>query len=271
MKNIITNLILAIFLLSCTKENCKEYYENENLKFEYSCDSKKQKNGLFIAYSENGNLIEKSTYENNILNGKSIHFFENGDTSMFLNYKNGLKNGNCRFFILNNVLKFETNKLDDKNVGHFKEYSEKGNLLSYYFYDSTSTLRYRINYEDDSLTERKGQPFLFNKFPKETLCIGDYINFSLNIIEGPFFEDLSISLKLKSNENLTLVDSTILKPDNLILFKKKITKKGIYTLYIDFLYDEEKLKIKKDSISVPVSYLYEQEILVIDCDDKEVK
>lgn len=107
-----------------------QYYENSNIKAK-QFDSV----GLqwIFRYNEKGNLIQKETLKNGLLNGTSYQYYDDGKIYIQTQYVNGKKNGLFKMFFANGKPKAECYFVNDSINGIFKVWTEDGFYGEEYF------------------------------------------------------------------------------------------------------------------------------------------
>lgn len=75
-----------------------EYHPNGNIKMEGNLNDDGQRQGLWIAYYENGTKWSESYYVDGIRDGHSLSFYPNGRIRYVGEYKNDVKVGEWKFY-----------------------------------------------------------------------------------------------------------------------------------------------------------------------------
>lgn len=75
-----------------------EYHPNGNIKMEGRLNDEGQRQGLWIAYYENGTKWSESYYVDGIRDGHSLSFYPNGRIRYVGEYKNDVKVGTWKFY-----------------------------------------------------------------------------------------------------------------------------------------------------------------------------
>lgn len=76
----------------------REFYDNGSVKIEGFLDQKGEKNGLWKGYSPDGRIQSEIFYLNGMKNGHGVVFFPNGKPRYIGEYKNDKKVGKWRFY-----------------------------------------------------------------------------------------------------------------------------------------------------------------------------
>ncbi len=84
--------------LDVIHKDYEEFYPSGALKIEGDFDEKKQRNGLWVSYYENGIKWSESFYVHGLKEGHSVTFHPNGKVRYIGEYKDDKQTGNWRFF-----------------------------------------------------------------------------------------------------------------------------------------------------------------------------
>ena len=93
------------------------------------------KQGDFYYYNEKGNLIELTTFVDNIKQGKSTQYFENGKPKRITNFTNGDFNGETMYYNSNGILIGKGLAKDNYWYGKWEKYNDDGSFFTNLFYD----------------------------------------------------------------------------------------------------------------------------------------
>ena len=89
---------VAITLDATSSDKTVEYHPNGNIKMEGNLNDDGLRQGLWIAYYENGTKWSESYYVDGIRDGHSLSFFPNGRVRYVGEYKNDIKVGTWKFY-----------------------------------------------------------------------------------------------------------------------------------------------------------------------------
>ena len=81
-----------------TSNKTVEYHPNGNIKMEGQLNEIGERDGLWIAYYEDGTKWSESYYINGIRDGHSLSFFPNGQVRYIGEYRNDEKVGTWKFY-----------------------------------------------------------------------------------------------------------------------------------------------------------------------------
>ena len=124
------------------------------------------KDGLYMLFNENGQLLVSENYKENLLNGLFDYFHENGQLHVKGIYKNGNPiDGQLEYFFSNGSIKKRENYKDGKLNGPYESFYEDG------------TIEIKVNYKDGKLNG------LWEGF-HENGTIADKVNIKDGIREG---------------------------------------------------------------------------------------
>jgi hypothetical protein len=87
-----------------------------------------KKEGLWLDYDYDGNLVSQSIYFNDKLNGESIGYYETGNILSDGLMKDGLRDGNWIVYFNNGKIAEKGRYLNDKKVGVWEYYINAGLL-----------------------------------------------------------------------------------------------------------------------------------------------
>jgi antitoxin component YwqK of YwqJK toxin-antitoxin module len=141
----------------------KEYYDNNQLKFEANYTNDKY-NGFVLEYSENGSLAKKENYVNGLLNDERLLYFDNGKLKEKANYVMGKIEGKKTEYFESGVLKEKTEYKNGKKNGWQLTYDEKGKL-KYDFYFVNDKYEYK-EYKKINPKIKQSIKYIQNKLEK---------------------------------------------------------------------------------------------------------
>ena len=104
---------------------------NDYLQKEVSYNLKGDKDGKFIEYAPNGNIVSMITYKNNKQEGTTINYYPNGKVMSYFEMANDNYDGLYRFYYENDTLSYE---------GIFSEGEKDGAWYSYYFNGNSKSI-----------------------------------------------------------------------------------------------------------------------------------
>ena len=188
MRNLLKLLtICLLFMASCQNNNTKTiktYWYNDSTKlmerFEVQLHNDSIKHGLYESfyangnkeytkhylqnqlndtlfhYSENGVLIEKAFYKNNLLEGERILYFVNHQPQTIEIYKNNLLQGHSVIYYENGNKQEEGNFINNQREGEWKYYYKSGNLKEIVFYKSGSENGYYKSFYENGIKKSNG-------------------------------------------------------------------------------------------------------------------
>ena len=154
MRNYIYFILLtaSISLFSCKDNVVSVKYANGKMKETYHVDKDGSRDGSYLAYHDNGQLKEKSTFLKGVVQGqRTIYrydgtleieeshneagkldgtyrtFYADGKTvALTKMFKNDILSGTIKAFYPNSKLKEEVNIVDNQENGPFVEYYQNG-------------------------------------------------------------------------------------------------------------------------------------------------
>ena len=234
------------FLFSCKQEKStkefqndkgqlivQEWYSVENLKSETTYLKSDKSDYIYVAYNQNGWMIDSGRYVNDTITG--FHEFYEDKTRLrhFEHYENGLLNGTHKAIYSGGITSFEGYRKDGYLVGEWEFHYPDGRMITYEYYDSTGRILYFRKYDDEgNATKITGNGI-----------IGIYISQSSDntyrgIVEVAIPDNCKTNLKIIQKENgreNTIFEKEVFqvnipfsfnKTDNTILnFQLNITEK----------------------------------------------
>lgn len=167
------------------------------------------KNGASTAATLTGDLINTSTYINDVLHGKYTYYNPAGNISSEVDYYNGSVNGLYKSYDLNGKLRLTTERIFGKEYGSVIRYYQSGGKL----------------YEYQSLNDKKdGEQVFYNIEGKAVAVIG----YDMNIAK--YYKVLDKEGNLGEAQKVTQTSDyqiTSKYPDGKTAFKLSL-KKGLY-------------------------------------------
>ena len=105
-----------------------EYYDDGKIARAYSVDEKRQYDGPYESYHENGQLEVKFTYKDGKLDGPYEWYYSNGQLWKKYTYKDGKLDGPYEWYLSNGQLLEKCTYKDGKEDGPYELYHENGQL-----------------------------------------------------------------------------------------------------------------------------------------------
>ena len=127
MFRITISFTIILFVISCSNDIRKSYWENGNLKSELRYEDGKL-NGKAVWYFENGEKEMEAYYKNNILDGPLIRWYKNGHMETESYYQDGKLEGAAITYEENGNKALEENYKNDTLSGKFYQWYRSGSI-----------------------------------------------------------------------------------------------------------------------------------------------
>lgn len=126
-------LVSVIVFLCCNKKN-KEvtYYDNGEIKSEYSIDDQGIRHGDFVEYYKNGIIKKNGSFLEGELNGNMYELYPTGDTLRIMHFSHGLASGDFEEFYPDGNIKMKARLLNDSTVYYIEYDSITGGHFGYF-------------------------------------------------------------------------------------------------------------------------------------------
>lgn len=147
-------------------------------------DDKYALDGELILKYGNGNIKQKDTIVNGLLNGYHIEYYQSGQAMFEYTYKDGKKQGPCKEYYESGMLKKEYQFVDNRKRGMITSYSEQGEIISV---EETETDKYyREKWEaEERDAQRESQKSYSSNGQKCSSCgLGSYQGGFCNMCGG---------------------------------------------------------------------------------------
>ena len=201
-------LLVSMFfiLYSCNSGNDKKEFKNEKgqlvVQEWYSIDKLKSETTylnsgksdyIYVAFNENGRLIDSGRYVNDTITGFHKFFEEKTNLMHFEHFKNGVLNGKHKALYSGGATSFEGFRKDGFLVGEWKFHYPDGKMITYEYYDSSGRVKYFRKYDDEGKTVKINgdgiisvnisNPSEANPIGLAEVAIPDYCNVNLKITQ----------------------------------------------------------------------------------------
>jgi antitoxin component YwqK of YwqJK toxin-antitoxin module len=236
----LVSVLLSLF--SCNQKNSKKEFQNDKgqliIQEWYSLDKLKSETTylksdkseyVYVAYNEDGRMIDSGRYVNDTITGFHKFYEDKTKLTHFENYKNGLLNGPHKAVYTGGVTSFEGYHKDGFSVGQWKFHYPDGRMITYEYYDSTGKVKYFRKYDDEGNTVKitgNGIIGVFIQKPQTDTIKG--------IVEVAVPDNCKCHLKITGNEN-TIFENFVSQPrvsfsfvngDTVLDFQLIITKQN---------------------------------------------
>lgn len=103
-------------------------FNDENKKGSEGFYIKGKKVGTWLFYNNNGNIVTKSNYNNDIIDGLSITYYPTGEILEKINYKNGVLHGPWQRFYSSGATQTSASYNNGVLDGHYKVINDNGDV-----------------------------------------------------------------------------------------------------------------------------------------------
>ncbi len=213
------------FLFSCNQGNSikefqndkgqlvvQEWYSVDKLKSETTYLKSDKSDYIYVAYNQNGWMIDSGRYVNDIITG--FHEFYEDKTKLrhFEHYENGLLNGTHKAVYSGGITSFEGYRKDGFPVGEWKFHYPDGRMITYEYYDSSGRVKYFRKYDDKgNAVKITGNGIISVTFPKASKTLSDT---TISLVEIAIPDGCEVNLKITQTETGT----------EDIIFEKKVNQ-----------------------------------------------
>jgi len=221
-------LLFILILFSCDKEIIKkEYYNNNNIKKEYTLINE-EIHGKLKEYDKKGNLKLIQYYENGIKIDSSIHFNKENKISVIKYFNHNSDTVFVKKYYSNGKLKEKGNLLKKFKVGNWIFYRRDGKIRRINEYFRIKNQEYNnqgwsLNEKGDTIS--KGSNYMKVRFPKSV-----YINEKFQIrfyLSNPLFSNSKVKLFIDLNPEKS-INSEFTNLDSIPLIEIKHHPKNNY-------------------------------------------
>lgn len=195
------NLFLLLLLLSffsCTLKQKKnfvaknghqiieQYYGSGNLKSRTEYFNQDKTSYLYIAYYDDGKLMDSVQYIDGVPDGKRIYYDQKNDLTHVENYKDGLLDGVNSGTYGNGVTSFEGYRIKNEKAGEWNFHYPDGKPITYEFYDSSGRLLYFRKYDENGTYQNSnGSTIISVGLADKNLVKGDTVPVSVVSVIPP--------------------------------------------------------------------------------------
>lgn len=161
MKNVSGYFFILIILASCNNkiEVVENKDDNGQLIEKYARRTTDfAKEGVYIRYDSQGQIMEEANYSNDVLEGKRTLYFSSGKVEAIENYKNGQIEGTYQAFYDDSqqLLELEGEYINGTMQGSWKRYYKNGQLMEDVIFADNEENGPFIEYFEDGKLKAKG-------------------------------------------------------------------------------------------------------------------
>ncbi len=216
-------LLVSIFVLlySCNSGSDKkefkngkgqlvvqEWYSVDKLKSETTYLNSEKSDYVYVAYNENGRIIDSGRYVNDTITGFHKFFEDKTNLMHFERYENGFLNGKHKAVYSGGATSFEGYRKDGFLVGEWKFHYPDGRMITYEYYDSSGRVKYFRKYDDKGTTVKiKGNGIISVHFENQD-SVSQTI---MGIAEVAIPDGCKTSLKIINSRN-TVFEKQVTQP-----------------------------------------------------------
>ena len=216
-----TLLLVSIFVLlySCNSGSDKkefkngkgqlvvqEWYSVDKLKSETTYLNSEKSDYVYVAYNENGRIIDSGRYVNDTITGFHKFFEDKTNLMHFESYENGFLNGKHKAVYSGGATSFEGYRKDGFMVGEWKFHYPDGRMITYEYYDSSGRVKYFRKYDDEGTTVKITGNGIIGIFTLKSQT--DTIK---GVVEVAVPDNCKSHLKITGNEN-TIFENDVSQP-----------------------------------------------------------
>jgi len=230
--NKIAFLLIIVLFVSCNQKADTEYTNKEghSVKDEFYGNGKvksrtiflnqDQSDFIYVAYYDNGEIMDSASYSNNKVEGLRKYFDQSVRLLHLENYKNGFLNGPHKAIYDNGVSSFDGYRLKGAMVGEWNFHYPEGGPITYEFYDSVGTLKYFRKYnEDRSLFNKRGEGIINIGSLPDSIVAGAVYHLSVISACPPGCESvLKVNTTGKNENPVVFYNGAISETRNIIPF-----------------------------------------------------
>ena len=129
------------------------YFEEKKVEIEGSYTRKGEKDGEWLWYYSNGNLLSKETYSAGLLDGENFSLNVNGDTLECGLFSEGQEEG--KWYYINDSVKIVGNYSEGKKEGVWKTYYASGKLKSQHAYSDNELDGKMVDYWENGAKKQE--------------------------------------------------------------------------------------------------------------------
>ncbi|MBS1655545.1 MAG: hypothetical protein JSU05_11910 [Bacteroidetes bacterium] len=260
-KSITFYLTLLVIFQSCDgkkstnyQQVIKEYDKKGNLLRKYFVNNLKQKNGRFYEYYDNKNIKFEFSYLNGHPNGEQKQYYQNGVLQAIGYYKNSKPDSLQKWFFPSGIQKSESFWLEGKLFGIQKNYYENGNLKSAFFMRNDSDQIFSFNLDSNGRIIDHSKGIIYAIYEKDYLESIDsakivFYTFALPSTTSKYELIEKKDGKVNSRSEIKLSD---INNTPAYLFYKKLGKRGDYEIGVSINLKDRYNNMISDSLFVPL-------------------
>ncbi|MFU8843086.1 MAG: toxin-antitoxin system YwqK family antitoxin [Bacteroidales bacterium] len=210
----------------------EEFYSNGQLKSSKHFFNEAMTDYLYLAYYENGELMDSVAYDENVPEGKRVFFHQSSGIRHVEHYENGVLNGVNTGIYENGVRNYEGYRKAGEKVGEWFFRSPEGVNLTYEFYDSTGQLVYFRKYDEGGRYQKSNGEVLINAgFTNNQIDSGDSIFTGIVAAVPPGCESkLNVYLVHEQMEDTVIISRILASPRH--EFGLPVSQPGMYKMAI---------------------------------------
>jgi antitoxin component YwqK of YwqJK toxin-antitoxin module len=210
----------------------EEYYNNGQLKISRQFFNEEMIDYLYMAFYENGELMDSVAYDENVPDGKRVFFHQSSGIRHIEHYEDGVLNGVNMGIYGNGVRNYEGYRKAGEKVGEWFFRSPEGVNLTYEFYDSTGQLVYFRKYDEGGRYQKSNGEVLINAgFTNNQIDSGDSIFAGIVAAVPPGCESKLIFYLINEQTADTVIISRILASPGYD-FGLPVSQPGMYKMAI---------------------------------------
>ena len=157
MSRIFFSLFLVFVFFSCSDIETVEVKEGDVVIESYTRrKSDFAKHGTYQRFSSDGQLLEKSDYQNDTLHGKQEFYYPGGQVQELVHYKNGVHHGEYKTYFENGKVEQDGQYVNGFLEGELKVYYPSGQLKEQVTYEKNQEMGPFVEYHENGNMKTEG-------------------------------------------------------------------------------------------------------------------
>jgi hypothetical protein len=208
----------------------EEYYNNGQLKISRQFFNDEMTDYLYMAFYENGELMDSVAYDENVPDGKRVFFHQSSGIRHIEHYEGGVLNGVNMGIYENGVRNYEGYRKAGEKVGEWIFRDPDGIHLTYEFFDSAGNLVYFRKYDErGNYQKSNGDVLIHAGLNNDNIQPGDSISALVVAVTPPDCESkLTIALSGAATEDTIMISEILSSPRN--SFALTVDEPGEYNI-----------------------------------------